>query len=171
MNPPIRNGKSWVFALVLFAFFVDALCKAAVSHYFLQTAYRGRELVVIHDFFGIKFSLLYATNRGAAWGLFSQWHGWLLSLRLIAVAWLFGYMVSCSSRGRLFSIALITAGALGNIFDSFFYGHVVDMFFFTFWGYGFAVFNVADALITVGVFLLFMSLWGERNSPSSIGSS
>ena len=48
-------------------------------------------------------------------------------------------------------------GALCNILDYFFYGHVIDMLHFVFWGYDYPVFNVADSFICIGVFWLFFA--------------
>ena len=48
------------------------------------------------------------------------------------------------------AIALIYAGRLSNILDRFTYGAVVDYFY---WHYGFefAIFNLADVIINLGV--------------------
>ncbi|MFP3520005.1 signal peptidase II, partial [Pseudomonas sp. SIMBA_077] len=42
------------------------------------------------------------------------------------------------------------AGALGNLFDRFLYGHVIDYILFHTETWSFAVFNLADSFITVG---------------------
>ena len=49
-------------------------------------------------------------------------------------------------------MTLILAGAISNVIDTFVYGHVVDMIHFTFWGYDYAVFNLADSAVCLGVF-------------------
>ena len=60
-------------------------------------------------------------------------------------------------------LGLIAVGALGNIVDYSLYGHVIDFFHFTFWGYSFPVFNWADSYITVGLFFfLLLSSRGKR---------
>ena len=56
-------------------------------------------------------------------------------------------------RGRL-AAALVLAGGVGNLIDRAVFGFVTDMFKTTF--IDFAVFNVADCCITVGVPLLFL---------------
>ena len=46
------------------------------------------------------------------------------------------------------SLAAVLGGAMGNLIDRIFLGHVIDMFEFEF--VKFAVFNIADIFITVG---------------------
>ena len=53
-------------------------------------------------------------------------------------------------------LALIVAGALGNFIDRLFLGYVRDMFYFSL--INFAVFNVADAAISVGGVLLVIDV-------------
>lgn len=51
---------------------------------------------------------------------------------------------------------LIVTGAAANAFDYLRYGYVVDFFHFTFWGYSFPIFNLADTYITLGAASLFL---------------
>ena len=65
-------------------------------------------------------------------------------------------------RGRAFfgtatALALVIAGALGNIIDRFLYGHVVDYVLFHTASWSFAVFNLADACISVGAAAIFLN--------------
>ena len=115
---------------------------------------------VFKDFFGIEFSLTHATNRGAAWGSFANYHTPLLYLRLILVAGLiiYTFLINKNVNWRI-PLMLIVAGALGNILDFFVYDHVVDMFQFIFWGYRYPVFNVADSAIFIGIAWLFIVSW------------
>lgn len=87
----------------------------------------GQEIPVL----GNWFKLLFIENPGMAFG----WMGsggivkFLLSIfRIVAVILLFFLLFRLSKKGTkfgvLFGIALITAGALGNIIDCVFYGEV-----------------------------------------------
>ena len=61
-----------------------------------------------------------------------------------------------------FSYGLIVGGALGNLFDRIRLGYVIDFFDFNIIGYNFAIFNIADIAIVVGVFLIIVfSIRGE----------
>ena len=73
--------------------------------------------------------LTYVQNTGAAFSLFSD-HTWILAL--------------------ISALALLLAGAVGNLIDRALQGYVVDMFHVLFME--FAVFNVADICVVVGGF-------------------
>lgn len=112
---------------------------------------------VFRYFFGVSFSLNYVQNLGAAWGLFSQYPTLLLVARIVMVLALIVFLLFfLKEKKRWWPLAMIIAGAIGNIFDAFFYGHVVDMFHFVFWGYSYPVFNLADSYITIGILILLL---------------
>ena len=87
----------------------------------------GQEIPVI----GNWFKLLFIENNGMAFGWLGS--GGILKLalslfRIVAIVALFWVLVRLSKKdtkfGVLFGIALITAGAMGNIIDSVFYGRI-----------------------------------------------
>jgi signal peptidase II len=68
----------------------------------------------------------------------------------------------------LFSLLLVTAGAIGNYLDRLFRGYVVDFVHLQHW----PVFNVADVYITVGYVLLAWAFFvNRRRSPASESAS
>ena len=97
---------------------------------------------------GITFSLNYIVNTGAAWGAFPGHSGLLFALRagIIVALVLFA--------PKRFPIWLVITGAIGNVIDYCLYGHVIDFLHFTFWGYSFPIFNIADSCITTGILAL-----------------
>jgi len=114
-------------------------------------------------------ALTYAENTGMAFSLFSG-RAWALGV-VSAVCILVGWVVL--RRYRLGAISRVAAmlmlgGAVGNMIDRFFRGYVVDMFEALF--VDFAIFNVADAALTVGAILMAISLlfrpneWHEKTS-------
>jgi signal peptidase II len=105
---------------------------------------------------GITFSLNLATNTGAAWGAFSGYPGILFALRSGVIIALVVYLFKNRKDASKFPLWLIATGALGNVIDYALYGHVIDFLHFTFWGYSFPIFNIADSCITVGVLSLFL---------------
>ena len=100
--------------------------------------------------------LTYVQNTGAAFSILRS-HTWLLTLTsavvVVVMCWLIvkGFF---KNRLGLWSAALVLAGGMGNLIDRAAFGYVTDMFKTTF--IDFAVFNVADCCITIGVPLLFL---------------
>jgi len=118
--------------------------------------------------------LTYVRNTGAAFSLFSG-HTWILAavscVMSLLLAWCLWKGVPFKRPlGRL-TVALLLAGAVGNLIDRVFRGYVVDMFNVLFMD--FAVFNVADVCIVVGGFaalayyLLFASKLEETHETNS----
>ncbi|GEO83646.1 MULTISPECIES: signal peptidase II [Alphaproteobacteria] len=103
---------------------------------------------------------LYRThNLGVAFSMLADAHGWfIVGLRIAIVAfvlWLWRRTGPGHHIAHL-GFAMIIAGALGNIIDRFVYGHVVDYVLFYTQTWSFAVFNLADSLITIGAGLIFI---------------
>lgn len=112
---------------------------------------------VFKDFFGTQFSIVHETNKGAAWGSFSEYQHILLWLRIVLIVGLFFYILFYNRKGNSLSpLTFIIAGAIGNVIDFFFYGHVVDMLYLKFDSYSYPVFNLADSAILLGVVWLAM---------------
>ncbi len=153
-----------------FVFCVDFITKWLTHSYLpliyttdLSFPYGG--IGIFKTFWGIQFSINHATNLGAAWGMFADFHFILLLIRIGIISGLLLY-IFFFNRNRLFDfpLILITFGALGNIFDSFYYGHVIDMLYFQFGQYSFPIFNVADTCIFLGIVSLsILCLFHKRD--------
>ena len=120
--------------------------------------------------------LRYAENTGMAFSMLSG-QGWLLGLlsgALILLGWLF---LRRYRLGRLAGTAamLMLGGAVGNMVDRFCTGYVVDMFEVLL--FRCAIFNGADAALTVGAVLLGITIlwmpkeWSERNHGDTTGKT
>ena len=66
-------------------------------------------------------------------------------------------------------LALVLAGALGNIIDRLRYGVVVDFLDFGFGDTRWYVFNVADACVSAGVILLMIGYGRDRPDDNAAG--
>lgn len=120
---------------------------------------------MFQNWLGIDFSIVYLPNRGSAWGLFANFHEYLLGLRIIAIIALIVYLSRFNPvRSKDFPLALIIAGAFGNVLDCFFYGHVIDMIHFNVWGMSCPVFNIADAAIFIGVSVMLIQSFFKKGS-------
>lgn len=114
---------------------------------------------IFHNFLsGIDFSLNLVANKGAAWGVFSNYPKLLTYVRMGIVLFLLTRIFKTSlCLSKRLALSVICAGATGNILDHYKYGYVVDMFHFSFWSYDFPVFNLADAAIFIGTVCLFLA--------------
>ena len=152
----------------------------------------GETINVIGDWFKLHFVL----NKGMAFGMAfgGYWGKILLSVfRIVlfgALCWWIDKLAKKPETpvGVLVGLTMITAGAMGNIIDCFFYGliwtetvmpgapfafmfgQVVDMFYFPLFDYKLpwmdyprtffgAVFNFADSCVTCGAIYLMLFQW------------
>jgi len=129
---------------------VDQIAKYAA----LQALSAGKPVVVTSF-----FNLTLVFNTGAAFSFLSDASGWqrgfFIGIALIASAWIVD-LLRRHSRERLFSLALalVLAGAVGNVIDRILVGAVIDFLDFHALGYHWPAFNVADSAITCGAVLL-----------------
>ena len=95
------------------------------------------------------FHLTYVRNTGAAFS-FLQEHTWILIVLTIFFCFALLYFIFFKkmSKWERLTLAMVTAGGLGNLYDRIAYGYVIDMFDARV--INFAVFNVADIFITCG---------------------
>lgn len=100
----------------------------------------------------LNLSLTYMENRGMAFGLLPQLPLFLCAMRLFLAVGLLG--LAWLKRISPLGAALISAGAFGNALDVISYGHVVDWIAFSWAGFGFPVFNIADSMIILGAWFL-----------------
>ena len=166
-----KKQQTWlVSAIVLLALVVDQVSKVYVKTHF--------ELGEAHEVFS-WFWIAFVENNGMAFGI--EWFSKLLLtlFRIVAVGvigWYIHLMIHKQQvrTGFLVTIAMVIAGALGNIIDCVFYGkiwgyadwfhgRVVDMLYFPLIRNAAGecvffqpVFNIADSFITVAVFLLIL---------------
>ena len=107
---------------------------------------------------GISFSFLQFADDAQRWPL--------VGLSILA-AGLLGWWLSRLPPGRpilAMGLALITGGALGNMLDRARIGSVIDFVHVYYGAWSFAVFNVADAAITIGVIATMASAYLETPS-------
>ena len=107
------------------------------------------------------FDIVRAHNRGAAFSVLndaSGWQRWFFIVLGLAAAGFIVLLLSRHGGQRLFgwALALILGGALGNVIDRVFHGHVVDFIQVHWKSHYFPAFNVADSAITIGAALLIV---------------
>lgn len=111
-------------------------------------------------------SLTYLRNTGAAFSILEnqQWLFAVITLVVIGAAiWYLSKHIK-GSVWLLSALCLIIAGGIGNFIDRMRQGFVVDMFQLDF--INFAIFNVADSYLTIGVLVLIMMMLKEEGNAS-----
>jgi signal peptidase II len=124
--------------------------------------------IPLHDYIPLVdgvLSLCHVRNRGAAFGILSDWDlpyqpvmlSALSLAALVAIAVYFWRLPKSARLPRL-ALSLVLGGAVGNLVDRARLGYVVD-FIHVYWReYQWPDFNVADSSITIGVTLLVLDI-------------
>lgn len=104
------------------------------------------------------FAITYIRNTGVAWGMFKGKRIIFLILTIIALLFSFRIYYNVYDKRKYIPIriciVLLISGALGNMIDRIRLGYVVD--FLNFELINFPVFNVADIMVVISIFLLFI---------------
>ncbi len=130
----------------------------------------GESLVMIPEF----FSLTYVRNTGAAFGFLANSNPtfrvpFFLIVPIVAMVVL-GFLyrdLPRNSKWRAMALGLVSGGALGNLIDRVRLGYVVDFLDFHYRNqYYFPAFNVADSAICLGVGILLLSTFSNKESDA-----
>ena len=112
----------------------------------------------------LNLSLIW--NRGIAFGFFSfetNLYYNLISFLIGAIILLI-IIISKKSKGvEKISFLMIIGGALGNLFDRFYYKSVIDFIDFSFQNFHWFIFNVSDIFISLGVIILILLEFKKKN--------
>ena len=132
------------------------------SKWLIKSSFRLYESQpVIEDF----FHLTYVTNEGMAFGLtLPGGKHVLLILTILLTCFIVGYLWNERNGHPLikYGLALILAGAIGNLTDRIIYGKLVDFVDIMIGNFHWYIFNVADTSVTMGMFLFILhSLYVE----------
>ncbi|MFC3929061.1 signal peptidase II [Streptococcus caprae] len=108
------------------------------------------------------FSLTYLQNFGAAFSMLQnqQWLFTIITLAVLGAATYYFARQKAFHFWKYLGLTLVIAGGIGNFIDRLRLGYVVDMVDLDFMN--FAIFNLADACLTVGVILVMLALWKEE---------
>jgi len=107
--------------------------------------------------------ITYTRNPGAAFSLFVNLPAWLRTYFLfsLSAAAIVALLILLAYTAELnltaISLALILAGAAGNLIDRARAGEVTDFIDVHYYSHHYPIFNVADCAITIGVALILIS--------------
>lgn len=150
--------------LGLFALVADQVTKLWIVQYFGAEGLRPPVPIL-----GDVLTLYYVQNTGVAFSLFA---GQNIKFLLIALAfglicYLYWHYRETASLWLRLGFALVLGGATGNLLDRFARSYVVDFIHFQIPGvFNFAVFNVADSAITLGVIVIALCLYRMGSGTS-----
>ncbi len=141
---PLLSRRRFAMSMLAILVALDQLFK-----WLVETRLPFQEQVVVLP----VFSLFRTHNEGIAFSMLTGMNEtWLLAMILAVIAFV-TYLWARSSPSRWISqigFILVVAGALGNLIDRAVLGYVVDYLLFHIGNWYFAVFNFADALISMG---------------------
>lgn len=149
-------------SMAVIAFAIDFLSKWWVAEFFMQ----NETPKVLMPF----FNLVEAWNTGVSFSLFNNggiWGTVLLSVfALLVVVFLFFWLYHEPSHLVQTALGMIIGGALGNVADRVRFGAVYDFLDFHYAGWHWPAFNAADSFICLGVFLIIVHSFLNRQKQS-----
>ena len=130
----------------------------------------------LHEGFAViggLFNIVHVRNPGAAFGFLAGTpplfrYVFFIAVTVAAILLIFHYLrVSRIQESSLIlALALILAGAVGNLIDRVRFGEVVDFLDVYVGSHHWPAFNVADSAISVGAAILVLALLRKRTDPT-----
>ena len=154
--------KLYGFALITILF--DQLIKNGLL-FFMSF---GQSITVIPNFFSITL----IGNTGAAFSILSSNTLLLIVISVVVLNLIYFFLIKGKKLNDLeqISYGLLIGGIIGNLIDRALHMQVIDYLDFTFFGYNFPVFNLADIAIVISmVFIGIQVIKGDKNEVSSKG--
>jgi signal peptidase II len=143
-----NKKKIYLFIFVIVFFTIDRISKILILNNFLKNSLSE---VYINSF--LNFSLVW--NSGIGFGILqleANIFYILISIiitiiNLILIYW----MLTSSNYLESIFISIILGGALGNLFDRYYYSSVPDFIDLHYESFHWFTFNIADIFITIGI--------------------
>jgi signal peptidase II len=152
--------KTIIKYLILISFMISGCSADLKTKEIAKTNLKDNSIVLIKN----TFDLRYVENHSIAFGFLSSIKK-SIRLPLIFIltisATMFAFVMIWKIKNKKFRLLLpffiLIGGAYGNILDRMFNGFVTDFFHVHYYyEYSFPVFNVADVLVNIGVFLIII---------------
>jgi len=146
------------YSLFFVAFFAVLLIDQAIKQIFLGG----------FDWNSACISLNLTFNKGVAFSMFAFLGENLKFIQVGLIATIFAYLLWDKEVIQKYSLSLglILGGGLSNLLDRFTQEGVVD---YVYWhcGFNFAIFNFADVMIDLGVLLILVSAFKNRDKEKA----
>ncbi len=166
MNGSLRDNRPWLLLLSLLVIALDRWTKWLAA---TKIAMGDHHTVIAHI-----FAISHVENPGAAFSMFNDSSSpervrWVLfGFSVLAAAAVFVALLKLGRKvtATSFALALILGGAVGNAYDRFRFGYVIDFLEVHIIHYHWPDFNVADsAIVTGGILLLLDALFAGKEHP------
>jgi len=160
--------------LMILLFVIDIVTKwVVVNHFGVSLMNEGirhsdpEVITIIKNFCYIGGAI----NNKAAFSLGPSRVVLLIISIVMSVGFIAFYIIQYKKINTVYklALALMIAGAVGNLIDRAFYwpsttgfDGVVDWIIFVFWGWEFAMFNIADACLVVGIIIILIEMLIEE---------
>jgi len=161
-----NKKKIYLFIFVLVLFAIDRISKILILKNFINNSLSE---IYFNSF--LNFSLVW--NSGIGFGIlqiepnifYSIISIIITAINLILIYW----MLTSSNYLESIFISIILGGALGNLFDRYYYSSVPDFIDLHYESFHWFTFNIADIFITIGIIgLIIIDLFkinkNEKNS-------
>lgn len=158
-----QTGLQWLWLTILFIL-VDQVTKHLAVAYI-----QDHEVIEVMPF----FNLVIRYNPGAAFSFLADQGGWQVfffsAVSILVSAGIVYWMYTTSAKNRILSVglALILAGAIGNLYDRLTIGKVVDFIDWYYQDYHWPAFNIADSVILVGAVLMLIDGFFDKEEKSN----
>ena len=155
----MKNRYALLAAVALPVIILDQITKLLI----VRKLGMNDAITVIDNFFDI----VHARNQGAAFGILRDSSirlPFLISVSLVAVVVVFILYRKLRPDQKLAaaSLALVLAGAVGNLIDRARLGEVIDFLLVHWYQHAWPAFNVADSAICIGVGLMAIDMYREE---------
>lgn len=158
--------------ILIIIFIVLIFCLDRYSKNYIKSNYNiGDSKEIIGD----TIRLTYITNDGIAFGMMRDYSNILFYLTPISMLLILFYFIKYENKCNItyISFILIIGGAIGNIYDRFIFGSVIDFIdvnipninlpFYQL--HRWPVFNIADFAISTGIIIyLFYSVFNKKDN-------
>lgn len=152
-----------LFAVSILIVIIDQITKYWIHHLSdlpLHLYPPNGGLVIIPGIFNIIFTV----NKGAAWGILSDYSFLLTSMAFIALGLIFFFrnQIRLSQPIKQVCFGLLIGGIIGNLIDRLIYSYVIDFLDVHFKNYHWPTFNIADSAICVGTGIYMILSFFEK---------
>ena len=150
----IRKKNIYIIGLIV------AIIDQLIKFFVIRGMQLEQKIIVIKDI----FKIYYVKNTGGAFSMFKNRQLFLILVSVIVLIYIINHIKHSilKERYEIISLGLIVGGLIGNLCDRIIYSSVIDYLSFTIFGHSFAVFNLADIAIVLGVAIYIVNMFRKR---------